>query len=127
MKKTQLSALLFALFFSSFLYTANATPYNAPSFEDQWNKINNPFNFPWDDEWAASKEDNATKATASSFALEDIVGAVYAMTNGDGQIDGNVQGPNSIVAYGQAADGTLMEMGSFATGGNGGDLSLIHI
>ena len=51
----------------------------------------------------------------------DAVGAVYAMTNGQGQIDGNVQGPNSVVAYAQAADGTLTQIGSFPTGGNGGD------
>ena len=51
----------------------------------------------------------------------DAVGAVYAMTNGQGQVPGNVQGPNSVVAYAQAADGTLTPMGSFPTGGNGGD------
>ena len=60
------------------------------------------------------------------FQGEDIasvnaVGAVYAMTNGEGQVPGNVQGPNSVVAYAQAADGTLTMMGSFPTGGNGGD------
>ena len=49
------------------------------------------------------------------------VGAVFAMTNGEGQIEGNVQGPNSVVAYAQAADGTLSELGSFPTGGLGGD------
>ena len=49
------------------------------------------------------------------------VGAVYAMTNGEGQIPGNVQGPNSVVAYSQAADGTLTQIGSFPTGGLGGD------
>jgi len=27
------------------------------------------------------------------------VGAVYAMTNGEGQVAGNVQGPNAVVAY----------------------------
>ena len=50
-----------------------------------------------------------------------IVGAVFAMSNGRGQIPGNVQGPNSIVAYGQAADGTLSLIGEYPTGGNGGD------
>ena len=49
------------------------------------------------------------------------VGAVYAMSNGDGQISGNVQGPNSIVGYAQAENGTLTLLGEFATGGNGGD------
>ena len=53
--------------------------------------------------------------------VADAVGAVYAMTNGQGQVDGIVQGPNAVVAYAQAADGTLTEIGSFATGGNGGD------
>ena len=43
------------------------------------------------------------------------------MTNGEGQVEGNVQGPNSVVAYGQAEDGTLSIIGSFPTGGNGGD------
>ena len=43
------------------------------------------------------------------------------MTNGTGQVDGNVQGPNSVVAYAQAEDGTLSLIGSFPTGGNGGD------
>ena len=51
----------------------------------------------------------------------DAVGAVYAMTNGEGQVAGNVQGPNSIVAYGQAEDGTLSLLGTYPTGGNGGD------
>ena len=49
------------------------------------------------------------------------VGAVYAMSNGAGQVDGNVQGPNTVVAYGQAADGTLTLIGEYPTGGNGGD------
>ena len=49
-------------------------------------------------------------------------GAVYAMTNGSGQVEGtSVQGPNSIVAYGRNEDGTLDAIGSFSTGGNGGD------
>ena len=51
----------------------------------------------------------------------DFVGGVYAMTNGEGQVDGNVQGPNAVVAYGQAADGTLTIVGTYPTGGNGGD------
>ena len=40
------------------------------------------------------------------------VGGVYAMTNGEGQVDGNVQGPNAVVAYAQAADGTLTQIGT---------------
>jgi len=52
----------------------------------------------------------------------NFVGAVYAMTNGNGQVDGtNIQGPNSIVAYGRNGDGTLNLIGSFLTQGNGGD------
>ena len=53
---------------------------------------------------------------------EDFVGAVYAMTNGNGQVPGNnVQGPNTIIAYGRASDGSLTPIGPFLTGGNGGD------
>ena len=51
----------------------------------------------------------------------DAVGAVYAMSNGEGQVDGVVQGPNFIVGYAQAEDGTLTSLGSYPTGGNGGD------
>ena len=43
------------------------------------------------------------------------------MSNGEGQVPGIVQGPNSIVAYGQAANGTLSLIGNYPTGGNGGD------
>lgn len=51
-----------------------------------------------------------------------FVGAVYAMTNGEGQVVGtNVQGPNTIIAYGRADDGSLTPIGPFPTGGNGGD------
>ena len=49
------------------------------------------------------------------------VGGVYVMSNGQGQVPGNEQGPNSIISYAQADDGTLQMIGSFATGGNGGD------
>jgi len=52
---------------------------------------------------------------------ENIVGAVYAMTNGNGQVPGVVQGSNRIVAYGRAADGTLSGLGVYNTQGNGGD------
>ena len=51
----------------------------------------------------------------------ETVGAVYVMSNGDGQVDGNVQGPNSVVGYAQADDGTLTFIGEFPTGGSGGD------
>ena len=52
----------------------------------------------------------------------DFIGAVYAMTNGDGQVEGTaVQGANSIVAYGRNDDGSLELIGDVQTGGNGGD------
>ncbi len=51
-----------------------------------------------------------------------FVGAVYAMTNGNGQVPGtNVQGDNTIIAYGRSADGSLTPIGPFATNGFGGD------
>ena len=65
--------------------------------------------------------DLSNAVEVSTVSCADAVGAVYAMTNGEGQIDGIVQGPNSVVAYAQAEDGTLTEIGSFPTGGNGGD------
>ena len=55
------------------------------------------------------------------MSCANAAGAVYAMTNGEGQVAGNVQGPNSVVAYSQSAEGTLSIIGSFPTGGNGGD------
>ena len=51
----------------------------------------------------------------------DFVGAVYAMTNGNGQIDGNVQDDNVIVTYGRNEDGSLTPIGPVQTGGQGGD------
>ena len=49
------------------------------------------------------------------------VGAVYVMTNGDGQVDGNEQGANRIVTYSRFADGTLVPLNVTETDGNGGD------
>ncbi len=49
------------------------------------------------------------------------VGAVYAMTNGTGQVEGAVQGQNWVVSYGRTAEGTLDFIGQFQSGGNGGD------
>ncbi len=61
---------------------------------------------------------NLTKSSSQS----DFVGAVYAMSNGDGQIAGtNVQGANTVVVYGRNADGTLELMDEYPTGGKGGD------
>ena len=51
----------------------------------------------------------------------DFIGAVYAMANGNGQVDGAVQGANSVVAYGRNTDGSLEMIGQVDTGGNGGD------
>ena len=52
----------------------------------------------------------------------DFIGAVYAMTNGSGQVDGtSVQGANSVVAYGRNDNGSLEMIGQTNTGGNGGD------
>ena len=52
---------------------------------------------------------------------EAFVGAVYAMTNGNGQVEGNVQGANRIIAYGRNAQGELTPINPFDTDGNGGD------
>ena len=45
-------------------------------------------------------EVNRVSCTTPPVASGPAVGAVYAMTNGEGQVDGNVQGPNAVVAYG---------------------------
>ena len=50
-----------------------------------------------------------------------FTGAVYAMSNGNGQVNGNEQGANTIVAYGRGDDGNLTLINTFPTGGNGGD------
>ena len=59
---------------------------------------------------------DGTTPITSNFA-----GAVYAMSNGNGQIEGNVQGDNWIAAYGRADDGTLSLIDRYPTGGKGGD------
>ncbi len=60
--------------------------------------------------------------TTGSGSDSDFAGAVYAMSNGAGQVEGTaVQGSNSIVAYGRNQDGTLDLIDEFDTGGNGGD------
>lgn len=68
-----------------------------------------------DDDNVVGSGDGTTPIT-SNFA-----GAVYAMSNGSGQVDGNVQGDNWIAAYGRAADGTLSLIDRYGTGGLGGD------
>ena len=52
-----------------------------------------------------------------------IVGGVFAMTNGEGQpaANGDIAAPNAVAAYARADDGTLSFVGSFPTGGLGGD------
>ncbi len=70
----------------------------------------------------ATTPDTGEETNDDTDDTADFVGAVYAMTNGDGQIPGtNVQGPNTIIAYGRAADGSLTPIGPFLTGGDGGD------
>ena len=65
---------------------------------------------------------NDDDSTGGSDEAPTFVGAVYAMTNGAGQVEGsNVQGPNVVVAYGRSADGSLTPIGPNPTGGNGGD------
>lgn len=65
--------------------------------------------------------DDPTTEDPTDEPATPFVGAVYAMTNGDGQVDGNVQGPNVIIAYGRNEDGSLTPIGPNPTGGNGGD------
>lgn len=61
-------------------------------------------------------------AVSRNGSESNFVGAVYAMSNGDGQVQGtNIQGANTIVAYGRNTDGTLELMNEYETGGNGGD------
>ena len=70
----------------------------------------------------ASCSDDDENTGGNSGNPENFVGAVYAMSNGDGQVDGTaVQGSNSVVAYGRNADGTLELIGEVGTGGQGGD------
>jgi len=53
---------------------------------------------------------------------ETFIGAVYAMSNGAGQVDGTqVQGDNWVAAYGRNSDGSLDLIGMTLTGGQGGD------
>jgi 6-phosphogluconolactonase (cycloisomerase 2 family) len=68
---------------------------------------------------SCNNDDDA--GTNQEEQAEEIVGAVYAMTNGEGQVEGIVQGPNTIVAYGRQADGNLNAIGRFSTQGLGGD------
>ena len=46
---------------------------------------------------------------------DGFVGAVYAMTNGEGQVPGTtIQGPNTVVAYGRSDNGSLTPIGPLA-------------
>ena len=70
----------------------------------------------------SDQDESLNPDPANPVTENGFVGAVYAMTNGDGQIEGTqVQGQNQLVAYGRNQDGTLDFVGQFATGGNGGD------
>ena len=52
----------------------------------------------------------------------DFIGAVYAMSNGSGQVTGTaVQGDNWVASYGRNDDGSLDLIGMTPTGGLGGD------
>ena len=67
-------------------------------------------------------DDDDTNPGGQPGSDTDFIGAVYAMTNGNGQVEGTaVQGSNSVVAYGRNEDGSLEMIGQFDTGGNGGD------
>ena len=66
----------------------------------------------------SSDDDPIPPTDTTSF-----VGAVYAMTNGLGQPlnNGDIADSNAVVAYGREANGMLTLIGSFPTGGLGGD------
>ncbi|MEM9820045.1 MAG: hypothetical protein AAF985_03195 [Bacteroidota bacterium] len=66
-------------------------------------------------------DDDSTIIDVPGGNTDQFVGAVYAMANGQGQVNGPVQGANSIAAYGRNADGTLDYIGNYPSGGNGGD------
>lgn len=70
-----------------------------------------------------STDDEGNIVIGASTDASDPVGAVFAMTNGVGQpnIGENVAGPNAVVSYARADDGTLTFVGSFPTGDLGGD------
>ena len=66
---------------------------------------------------SCNEDDETTDPGETAF-----IGAVYAMSNGDGQVDGtSVQGDNWVAAYGRNADGSLELISMTPTGGNGGD------
>ena len=67
-------------------------------------------------------EDDVITTGQEPGSDSNFIGEVYAMTNGNGQVEGTaVQGSNSIVAYGRNDDGSLEVIGATDTGGNGGD------
>jgi len=68
-------------------------------------------------------DNDATGGTGGGTTpiTSNFTGAVYAMSNGSGQVDGNVQGDNWVAAYGRNADGTLDLIDRYLTGGQGGD------
>ena len=64
-------------------------------------------------------EDSNTGGTTGG--ADEFIGAVYAMSNGSGQVDGNVQGANWVASYGRNEDGSLDLISMTPTGGAGGD------
>ena len=63
-------------------------------------------------------EDEANNTTSEA----GFIGAVYAMSNGAGQVPGTaIQGDNWIAAYGRNLDGSLDLISRTPTGGLGGD------
>ncbi len=66
---------------------------------------------------SCSDDDSGDDTIDSGF-----IGAVYAMSNGAGQVDGtSVQGNNWIGSYGRNSDGSLDLISMTPTGGLGGD------
>jgi len=65
--------------------------------------------------FSCSDDDDSGSAPAQNR------GAVYVMTNGNGQVAGNVQGANSVAVYNRDTNGNLTFSASVNTGGNGGD------
>ena len=74
-----------------------------------------------DDALTGGSTPTTNPVTGNPTTTNNFAGAVYAMANGNGQIDGNVQGDNWIAAYGRNTDGTLELIEQVPTGGQGGD------
>ena len=67
---------------------------------------------------SCNDDDDADDTTSGS----GFIGAVYAMSNGSGQVPGtNIQGDNWVASYGRNTDGSLDLISMTPTGGQGGD------